>query len=479
MGPVVIHAAAAKEYYLERDPLLNPSGNNKNAMWYGGGLAVLGLKEGERVIPKDFCFVVEGKDLEGRQLVQLTYADSNRTAHRAGLDFSFDDPKSVSVSEHVLHHKPDVIQNTRQAAVEKVIACIDQNYICYRQTKDGATTIRLSSGRGIIATFGHSLSRENDPQSHTHLIICNMVNCPDGKVRALSNEMIFEDQKYLTAIYHSEMAYSLARNGFAIEPKGKGLYSISGIDQRVIDKFSKRSHRLDVAVKTLREKYHKACEAELRKIAAYETRLAKDKSITSDQLNKSWSRQINKDLKMSEGQLIKNMEATCDRYQSQEVGQIPTALEFVTAAVRDLQKKEGTFRDKAMLTHSMSLSLGHYRETDISRAFNEACEAGIILHIDQNNFKSGLSEKVYSRPSMVKTVKETFHSLAADCRQGEKELKLENNNEPKSELSHSRGKVDDFIIERAFKIEREESNREYSRENDCGPSKQAEIEIGK
>lgn len=146
MGPCVIHSLKAKEYYLERDPITNPAGNNKNATWYGGGLAVLGLKEGERVIPKDFCFVVQGKNLEGRQLVQLTHADSNRTAHRAGLDFSFGHPKSLSICEHVLNFKSQIIQNARHEALERVIGRIDRNYIYYRLTMNGATTMHLSPG---------------------------------------------------------------------------------------------------------------------------------------------------------------------------------------------------------------------------------------------------------------------------------------------------------------------------------------------
>jgi hypothetical protein len=214
-------------------------------------------------------------------------------------------------------------------------------------------------------------------------------------------------------------------------------------------------------------------------MASLSTRSAKNKNITPEQLNKSWSRQINNDLKMTKDQLVKGLESAFDQHKSQMSVKTPTtALEFVTAAVRDLEQKEGTFRGKTVLTHSMSLSLGHCHPADISQAFNKACEAGIIQQIYQKNFKNGLSEIIYSTPGIAKTVNKTFHSLHVDFRENEKELKPANNSIPKSELSHNRG-VDDFKIEREFKIERDESCREYSREKDCGPSKQAEIEIGK
>ena len=480
MGPFVIHTEAAKKYYNEKDPLLNPGRDGKNSLWFGGGLSRLGLNEGDRVTFKDFKFVIDGKSLDNRQLVQLSYADSEkRVEHRAGLDFTLSDPKSLSICEHILHYKSDVIKNVRYAALVKLMSHIDQNYMYYRQAVDGVTTMHMSPSHGIMASFGHSLSRLNDPQAHTHIILFNMVFCTDGKVRGHSNEMIFKDQKYLTAVYHSEMAYSLARNGFVIEPQGRGLYEIGGIGRNVIDKFSKRSGQIDMAVQALRGKYPRACEAELRRMASLETRSAKDKNITPDQLNKSWSRQIYNDLKMTKDRLVKGLESAFDQHKSQMSVKTPTtALEFVTAAVRDLEQKEGTFREKTVLTHSMSLSLGHCLPADISQAFNKACEAGIIQQIYQKNFKNGLSEKIYSTPGIAKTVNKTFHSLHVDFRENEKELKPANNSIPKSELSHNRG-VDDFKIEREFKIERDESCREYSRERDFGSSKQTEIEIGK
>ncbi|MCX5827110.1 MAG: relaxase domain-containing protein [Deltaproteobacteria bacterium] len=479
MGPVAISGSSAKNYYIEKDPILNPEGNGKNAKWYGGGLAELRLKEGDRVMAKDFECIVGGKNLDGCQLVQLTHSNSKRTEHRAGVDFTFDDPKSVSICEHVLHYKADVIQNARQAALEKAISHIDQNYIYYRQTVNGVTTMRQAPGQGIIAAFGHSLSRKNDPQSHTHVIISNMIKCPDGQIRALSNEMIFKDQKYLTSMYHSEMAYSLARNGFAIEARGKGLYEIGGVDQKVIDQFSKRSSQIDKAVNALRETYPKACEAELRKMATLETRAAKDKNITPDQLSKSWSQQINNNLYISKDQLVKSVEAAFDRQEAQETGKAPmTAQECVKAAVRDLQTYESTFRDKDVLTHAMSLFTGNCRETDISGAFSEARKTGHIQQIAQKDFKSGLSEKVYSTPEMIKTEQQILCNPKVIHGQCEREAKTSNCYELKHEFGHSHDKADDFKIKREFYIEREGSGRDYCRETDYGLSKQAEIEIG-
>ena len=59
-------------------------------------------------------------------------------------------------------------------------------------------------GRGIFSAYEHSTSRENDPNSHTHVLICNMVQRDDGSYRALYNDNIFKNQKEITAVYNAE-----------------------------------------------------------------------------------------------------------------------------------------------------------------------------------------------------------------------------------------------------------------------------------
>ena len=73
MGPVKITATGAKEYYYEKDIIYNADGQQDNTRWYGGGLEALGLSAGEKISGNDFVNIVEGKDLDGNQKVQLSY----------------------------------------------------------------------------------------------------------------------------------------------------------------------------------------------------------------------------------------------------------------------------------------------------------------------------------------------------------------------------------------------------------------------
>jgi len=82
------------------------------------------------------------------------------------------------------------IKNVRSAAIADVVKHIDDNYIAYRETVNYEVNVVHARGKGIFAAYEHSTSRENDPNSHTHVLICNMVQRDDGSYRALYNDEI-------------------------------------------------------------------------------------------------------------------------------------------------------------------------------------------------------------------------------------------------------------------------------------------------
>ena len=198
MGPVSQSATAASKYYYEKDPVYEKN----NSRWLGGGCEALGLEAGAVVLKDDFNNIIRGNDLSGGQIVQDTYSAAGRTEHRAGVDFVFSDPKSVSIMEHLAGDER--IKAARSAAIEDVVKHIDDNYIAYRETVNYQVNVVHVEGRGIFSAYEHSTSRENDPNSHTHVLICNMVQRDDGSYRALYNDEIFKNQKEITAVYNAE-----------------------------------------------------------------------------------------------------------------------------------------------------------------------------------------------------------------------------------------------------------------------------------
>ncbi|MGD1151549.1 MAG: MobF family relaxase [Syntrophales bacterium] len=407
MGPVSQSAGKAAEYYYEKDPFHAPGGKGENSQWRGGGLKDLRLEEGERIKGANFMNIIHGRDLDGNQLVRLSYGDENgRTEHRAGVDFTFDDPKGVSITEYVLKYKVDEIEASREAALNKVLDIIDKNYIYYRETKDGVTKSVPASGRGIMSVYQHSLSRMNDPQSHNHVLICNMINTPNG-YRALDNTVIYRDQKYLTAVYQAEMAASLAKAGFAIENKGKGLYDIDGIEKQVIEQFSKRSKAIkekEAELKTNNILPH-ANDAQINRIATLETRPGKNTTITKDEIQKSWEKQITNDCHKSKDELIHCIEQAYSKYKEiYDSKKHMNEMDCVKAAIMDRTARESTFTREEIIKDALSLSIGRFTEKDISKTFLEIEKLQGIKCLDAG-------EHIYSTPDMIITEQKILENL--------------------------------------------------------------------
>ena len=144
MGPVSQSATAASKYYYEKDPVYEKD----NSRWLGGGCEALGLEEGAVVLKDDFNNIIRGNDLSGEQIVQDTYSAAGRTEHRAGVDFVFSDPKSVSIMEHLAGDER--IRNVRSAAIEDVVKHIDDNYISYRETVNYEVNVVHAEGKGYF-----------------------------------------------------------------------------------------------------------------------------------------------------------------------------------------------------------------------------------------------------------------------------------------------------------------------------------------
>lgn len=161
-------ASQAAGYYYEKDPIFE----NNNSQWQGKGAEALGLNG--PVEKNDFESVICGIDPRtGEQLVK----DGVNGEHRAGTDYTFSAPKSVSVAGLVLGDER-VVEIHREA-VARTMEYAEANLSQARQTVDGVTE-RIDTGNMVAAKFEHSTSREGDPQLHTHVLVMNMTQTPDG-----------------------------------------------------------------------------------------------------------------------------------------------------------------------------------------------------------------------------------------------------------------------------------------------------------
>jgi len=135
MRPTGVSASQANEYYYAKDSFLSPEGKGENSSWFGTGARALGL-EGS-VQQAEFAAVNSGSDPKsGEQLVQNGYTvskDDPRTGekvtekdHKAGIDLTFDAPKSVSIMG--LHVGDERVLEAHRDAVQKTLQYIEKNY---------------------------------------------------------------------------------------------------------------------------------------------------------------------------------------------------------------------------------------------------------------------------------------------------------------------------------------------------------------
>ena len=130
----------------------------------------------------------------------------------AGFDLTFRAPKSVSVlfgiADEAIVGK---IRAAHQAAVGEALGYLEREACRARRGHGGETVVE---GRGFVAAaFEHRSSRAGDPLLHTHVVIANVTQGPDGRWTALDGRLLYRHAK--TAGY----LYQAARQGAAEGPR--------------------------------------------------------------------------------------------------------------------------------------------------------------------------------------------------------------------------------------------------------------------
>ncbi|NBT86336.1 MAG: conjugative relaxase, partial [Alphaproteobacteria bacterium] len=208
---------AKDDYYASNDP-----NHQKFSNWYGEGAKELGL-EGS-VVAEDFRNVLDGK-LSNGQVIGVQ--KGLNVIHDPGRDLTFSAPKSVSIM--ALVYEDQRLIEAHGQAVKNALDEIEKNYLKTRFKKNGEITLE-GTGKMVAAMFKHELSRDLDPQLHTHAIIANVTVDDKGKWRSAFFDEIYDNKKFLGLIYRSELARLVKDLGYEIEHKGKEcLFEIKGV----------------------------------------------------------------------------------------------------------------------------------------------------------------------------------------------------------------------------------------------------------
>ena len=154
----------------------------------------------------------------------------------AGFDFTFSPVKSVSVwwalaDENTASH----IAALHHEAVAEALAWAEDNAI---YTRVGTGGIKQVKTGGIIASeFTHFDTRGGDPDLHSHVLIANKVQAPDGRWLSLDGRAIFQMHQAISSRYDAILHDKLTRRmGVEFQahyphPDKAPIWEIAGIDR--------------------------------------------------------------------------------------------------------------------------------------------------------------------------------------------------------------------------------------------------------
>jgi conjugative relaxase-like TrwC/TraI family protein len=238
-----------EEYYtreLATDHEQYLSGHGESpGRWYGAGATSLGL-QGEASVA-GFQAMFEGRDPTTGELLGRPHG---RTAV-PGFDVVLRPTKSVSV----LYGLGDpaigrAVLAAHHAGLSEAVAYLDEHLGARR----GHGGVQHVSGQGMLAVgFDHRTSREGDPLVHTHLVIANRVQGPDGRWTALDGRDLYRHRLAADAIYRATYQRELARTlGVEWTPAdGHGNRELAGMPDELIRSFSKRADQIELEVERL------------------------------------------------------------------------------------------------------------------------------------------------------------------------------------------------------------------------------------
>jgi conjugative relaxase-like TrwC/TraI family protein len=262
-----------EDYYLKkladnREEYLSGHGESPGR-WYGQGARNLGL-DGE-ASKEGFRRLIQGRDPKTGELLGREHGRHAVT----GFDLVLRPAKSVSV----LYGLGDAatgraVLDAHHAGLAEATAYLD-GQLGARRGHGGAEHV---GGNGLLAVgFDHRTSREGDPLVHTHLVVANRVQGPDGRWTALDGRDVYRHRRAADAIYRAALQRELTRSlGVAwTQADRHGNREVRGMPEELVRAFSKRTEQVNAEVERL-ERTGRERTPRLVKWAVHATRKRKE-----------------------------------------------------------------------------------------------------------------------------------------------------------------------------------------------------------
>lgn len=334
----VTNSGDATRYY-SHDNYYTQDQGIEHSEWFGAGCGELGLSG--QVDPDNFSDLLNGL-VDGEQLGRTT---KKGVEHRPGWDLTFSAPKSVSILSEVYG-----LTDAREAhnrAVKEALAHVEQSYLQTRLSVNGEV-VRLPAKNAVFATFTHDVSRELDPQLHTHAVLLNATKTPYGW-RSIANEKLIDRGAIMEGgmAYRMALARELQTRGFTLKQHNDPrFFEIDGIPDELMKDFSKRASQIHDYFEERGIPYDSAHAKQV----ALMTRRRKE-AVSREELGEIWTERA-KEYELSA--LI------TERTPAPGLGEDNKKLlrRDVQHAINHLLEKDMSFTELELMKESMRLRLG-------------------------------------------------------------------------------------------------------------------------
>lgn len=342
-----------QDYYSEHSKVMG--------LWHGKTAKQIGLST--QVSEQDFDRMVHNRHpITGEK---ITVRDAlNR---RAGYDFTFNAPKSVSVVEAIT--KDEAIREAHRIAVERSMQEVEANMQV--QVGQGKNKRYEKTGNLAYASFEHDVTRPveyetekgkqfiPDPHLHTHCFVVNATwNEKLERFQAIEVGNIKKNAPYYEALYHNCLAQELQKAGYEVE-RTKNSFEIKGVSRETIEKFSNRTQEIE---KTAKEKGLDWVEdkAEL----GAKTRNNKNKSVSEAYMGQDWDGRLSLQERFAIHSIKGAKGAASGPAVEKETERVTPEI-AVDQALQHFMERKSAATEKQVLGYALKLGVEHFKPEQV------------------------------------------------------------------------------------------------------------------
>lgn len=365
-------------------------GHTIQGEWHGKLSENFGLSGA--VGAEEFARLSEGQHPEtGKQLVshrtvhEYKNVDGKMVSpveHRAGWDATFSAPKSISLT--ALVGGDDRVREAHREAVNVALNELEK----YTQARIGGNNPAETTGRFAAAKFEHDTARPVDgysaPQLHTHVVVFNMTERDNGKMRALQPHSLFESQQFATAVYQSHLTYKLRSLGYEIEAGKSGAPDIKGYTQEYLDASSPRRQQIEEALS--RSGF---AGAEAAQIAAHNTRDNKV-VLSPDQILAAHKQIADEFGNQADRVVAEARERRKEQAQERPVNERQQQVREAVTFARDKGfEREAVVDERALYVDALRRGMGEMTYPDVRASFEVRVASGEFKEITGDPQQAG------------------------------------------------------------------------------------------